>query len=263
MKDLELVHYKLGENDYEIRYYEMKSTDNIYFLLDDIFEVIKYENEDRNKEYRDLLETLINIKNKKGVIYLKDVFGWVDDEGALVVDRSLSETLTPFVSLLTLLNISDEDIDSYVNPTRFVLLKKFLEEKFKKLKRFLEEKFRKEKMIEELLEVPKDLNEVLPPIENYRPLDKTSDELIKERDKAVELMEKDEEPKYIVPNPDYVRQSMEACFEENGGGIKQLMEKWGNAEELYGKDSYIVALRDRFRSVYGMIPSEEKESDKQ
>lgn len=185
MKDLELVHYKLGENDYEIRYYEMKSTDNIYFLLDDIFEVIKYENEGRNKEYRDLLETLINIKNKKGVIYLKDVFGWADNEGALIVDRSLSETLTPFVSLLTLLNISDEDIDSYVNPTRFALLKKFLEEKFKKLKKSLEERFLKEKMIEELLEVPKDLNEVLPPIDIYRPLDKSSDEIIKEGEKLI------------------------------------------------------------------------------
>lgn len=57
---------------------------------------------------------------------------------------------------------------------------------------------------------------------------------------------------------------MEACFKEDGGGIKQLMEKWGDAEKLYGKDSYIVALRDRFRSVYSMIPISEirEEEDK-
>lgn len=40
--------------------------------------------------------------------------------------------------------------------------------------------------LEELKKVPKDLNEVLPPIENYRPLNKTSDEIIKEAENRME-----------------------------------------------------------------------------
>ena len=149
------------------------------------------------------------------MIYLKDKLSWIDNEGGLVVGLFACESLTPFVSLLTLLNLKEEDIEYYVSDTKFRLFKESLEEKFKK-------------------------------------------------EKMAELTEKDEEPKYIVPNPDYVRQSMEACFKEDGGGIKQLMEKWGDAEKLYGKDSYIVALRDRFRAVYGMIPMSEirEEEDK-
>ena len=40
-------------------------------------------------------------------------------------------------------------------------------------------------MIEELLKVPKNLNEVLPPIENYRQPNKSSDEIIEERDRFI------------------------------------------------------------------------------
>lgn len=156
MKDLEILHYELGGHKYEIKYYKIKGLNTIHFLLDDIFEVIKYENSDREKEYKESFEKFLN---ENEVIYLKGIFTWIDNKGGLTVGRFASETLVPFVSLLTLLNLKEEDIENYVSSTRFVLLKKFLEEKF-----------RKEKMIEELLEVPKDLNEVLPPIENYRPL---------------------------------------------------------------------------------------------
>lgn len=45
--------------------------------------------------------------------------------------------------------------------------------------------------LEELKKVPKDLNEVLPPIENYRPLNKTSDEIIEDGKKMIDEMEKE------------------------------------------------------------------------
>ena len=51
--------------------------------------------------------------------------------------------------------------------------------------------------------------------------------------------------KYVVLGPAFVNKSMKSCFEQGGGGIKQLMEEWGDAELLYG-----------------MIPSDEKESGK-
>lgn len=171
MKDLVILHYELGGHKYEIKYYKMKGLGTLYFLLDDIFEVLKYENSDREKEYKESFEKFLN---ENEVIYLKGIFSWIDNKGGLTVGRLASETLFPFVSLLTLLNLSEEAIENYVSSTRFRLLKQVLEEKF-----------RKEKMIEELLEVPKDLNEVLPPIENYRPLDKTSDEIIKEGEKLI------------------------------------------------------------------------------
>ena len=171
MKDLEILHYELGGHKYEIKYHRMEGIGTLYFLLDDIFEVLKYENSDREKEYKESFEKFLN---EKEVIYLKGIFSWIDNKGGLTVGRFASETLFPFVSLLTLLNLSEEAIENYVSSTRFRLLKQVLEEKF-----------RKEKMIEELLEVPKDLNEVLPPIENYRPLDKTSDEIIKEGEKLI------------------------------------------------------------------------------
>ena len=174
MTDVEILHYELGGKKYEIKYHRMKVLGTVYFLLDDIFEVLKYEDSDRNKEYRESFENLINEKNEKGMIYLKDKLSWIDNEGGLVVGLFACETLTPFVSLLTLLNLKEEDIEYYVSDTKFRLFKELLEEKFKK-----------EKMIEELLKVPKDLNEVLPPIENYRPLNKSSDELIEERDKFI------------------------------------------------------------------------------
>ena len=46
--------------------------------------------------------------------------------------------------------------------------------------------------LEELKKVPKDLNEVLPPIENYRPLNKTSDEIIEDGKKMMYKMEKED-----------------------------------------------------------------------
>lgn len=49
----------------------------------------------------------------------------------------------------------------------------------------------KEKMIEELIEVPKNLNDVLPPIEIYRPLDKTSDKIVEEGEKLIKEMRKE------------------------------------------------------------------------
>lgn len=44
--------------------------------------------------------------------------------------------------------------------------------------------------LEELKKVPKDLNEVLPPIENYRPLNKTTEEIIEDGKKMMDEMEK-------------------------------------------------------------------------
>jgi len=48
-----------------------------------------------------------------------------------------------------------------------------------------------DEVLEELKKVPKDLNEVLPPIENYRPLNKTSDEIIEDGKKMMNEMEKE------------------------------------------------------------------------
>ena len=182
MKDLKILHYELGGHKYEIKYYKKKGINTIYFLLDDIFDVIKYANNDRNKEYREIFEKLINKLNEKGIICIKDLFTYIDNEGGLVVGRSMSETLTPFISLLTLLNLPEKYIEVCVSLARFNLFKEFLEEKFKK-----------EKMIEELIEIPKNLNDVLPPIGMYRPLDKTSDEIIEEGEKLIKEMRKGNE----------------------------------------------------------------------
>lgn len=179
MKDLEILHYELGGHKYEIKYHRMKGLGTVYFLLDDIFEVIKYENSDREKEYKESFEKFLN---ENEVIYLKDIFSWVDNEGGLTVGRFACETLAPFVSLLTLLNLSEEAIENYVSSTRFRLLKQVLEEKFKK-----------EKMIEDLLYMSKDLQGVLPPIEVYRPLNKSSDEIIEEGEKLIDEMRKEKE----------------------------------------------------------------------
>lgn len=180
MMDLEVLRFELGKKNYEIKYYKDKRINTIYFLLDDIFDVIKYANNDRNKEYREIFEKLINKLNEKSIVYIKDLFSWIDNEGGLVVERSASETLTPIISLSTLLNLPEKYIEVCVSLPRFNLLKEFLEEKFKK-----------EKMIEELIEVPKNLNDVLPPIEIYRPLDKTSDKIIEEGEKLIKEMRKE------------------------------------------------------------------------
>lgn len=179
MKDLVILHYELGGHKYEIKYYKMKGLGTLYFLLDDIFEVLKYENSDREKEYKESFEKFLN---ENEVIYLKGIFSWIDNKGGLTVGRSASETLAPFVSLLTLLNLSEEDIENYVSSTRFRLLKKVLEEKFKK-----------EKMIEDLLYMPKNLQGILPPLGMYRPLDKSSDEIIEEGEKLIDEMRKEKE----------------------------------------------------------------------
>lgn len=179
MKDLVILHYELGGHKYEIKYYKMKGLGTLYFLLDDIFELLKYENNDREKEYKESFEKFLN---ENEVIYLKGVFSWIDNKGGLIIDRSASETLAPFVSLLTLLNLKEEDIENYVSSTRFRLLKKVLEEKFKK-----------EKMIEDLLYMPKNLQGILPPLGMYRPLDKSSDEIIKDGEKLIKEMGKEKE----------------------------------------------------------------------
>lgn len=67
---------------------------------------------------------------------------------------------------------------------------------------------------------------------------------------------------YVVLDPTYVSKSMRACFEEGGGGIEQLMEEWGDAEILYGKNSYPVQLRDQYRAIYSMIPLIKEAGDK-
>ena len=61
---------------------------------------------------------------------------------------------------------------------------------------------------------------------------------------------------YVVLDPIYVNESMKACFKKCGGGIEELMEKWGDAEILYGENSYPVQLRNQYRAIYSsMIPS--------
>lgn len=184
MTHLEVVKYELGKRKYELKFYRIKELNIIYFLLDDIFNILKYEDDDRAKENKESFEKLMN---KKGVIYLKDLFSWLSDRDELIIAGSSSEDLIPFSSLLTILNLSElsfyeKDMERFVSPTKFRLLKEFLEEKFKK-----------EKMIEKLIEVPKNLNDILPPIEIYRPLDKTPEEIIKDGKNLMKLVEEREE----------------------------------------------------------------------
>lgn len=46
--------------------------------------------------------------------------------------------------------------------------------------------------LEELKKVPKDLNEILPPIENYRPLNKTPEEIIEDAKNMLEKMKEED-----------------------------------------------------------------------
>ena len=48
-------------------------------------------------------------------------------------------------------------------------------------------------MIEDLLYMPKNLQGILPPLGMYRPLDKSSDEIIKDGEKLIKEMGKEKE----------------------------------------------------------------------
>lgn len=49
-----------------------------------------------------------------------------------------------------------------------------------------------EEALEELKKVPKNLNEILPPIENYRPLNKTPEEIIEDAKNMLEKMKEED-----------------------------------------------------------------------
>lgn len=124
MINLNLLKFKIGKKEYEIKYFTMSSTKEPWFLVDDIFKAVKYEN-DKGSANKD---RLINLASKeKGFTYIKDLTNWIKEDGELVVNIETSNELTPFITWGNIFNLCKSDkIESCVDLLRLRRLEEFI-----------------------------------------------------------------------------------------------------------------------------------------
>ena len=112
---LEVLTFTIDGKKNELKYFKMNGTNEPWFLLDDVFNIVKYEkNEYKNKE------KFIKFSSKnKGFGSFKDTTNWIDEEGELVVDESTSEKSTYFITWSNIFNLlKSGSIEGYVNQSK-------------------------------------------------------------------------------------------------------------------------------------------------